>query len=268
MSDAGLAIRTPVREIVATYQRAEAEVREAFAKLAAVETSLDKVFITDDLTTGRVVSFTIRNFSDWHSANDVEPVIQQMRRGAWGALSDRLELRRMMSVARWAQLERQLREDDWPEVTEANIGAFVSQFSSQLAPMLEEAIVEVFDWLRPRREDHPYKTNSAFQLGPKVIIPYAVEWNFGVRLRYEDEQRFLALENVFNALDGKGQIAKSHYSELHSAVKKGPVGETSLFHFRAFHNRNLHLTFKRLDLVAKINKAAGDAALKPGRRAA
>lgn len=70
---------------------------------------------------------------------------------------------------------------------------------------------------------------------------------------------------MFNALDGKGQIARAHYSELANALKESRTnaGETPLFSFRAHKNRNIHLAFKRLDLVAQINKRAGERGLRP-----
>jgi hypothetical protein len=40
------------------------------------------------------------------------------------------------------------------------------------------------------------------------------------------------------------------------------VGETEYFAFRCFRNHNLHLRFKRPDLVAKINQIAGGNALR------
>lgn len=39
--------------------------------------------------------------------------------------------------------------------------------------------------------------------------------------------------------------------------------ETAYFRFRCFKNGNLHIEFKRLDLVARLNQVAGGARLKP-----
>ena len=45
------------------------------------------------------------------------------------------------------------------------------------------------------------------------------------------------------------------------AAKDG-TGETEYLRFRCFRNRNLHLEFKRLDLVAKLNAIAGGMRLR------
>jgi hypothetical protein len=68
---------------------------------------------------------------------------------------------------------------------------------------------------------------------------------------------------VFHALDGNGTI-KTHRGPLIDAIEaaKDGTGETDYFRFRCFRNRNLHLEFKRLDLVAKLNTVAGGMRLR------
>lgn len=79
-----------------------------------------------------------------------------------------------------------------------------------------------------------------------------------------------ALENVFTALDGKGSITKTHNGEIIDAINRSTdgTGETDYFRFRACRNRNLHLEFKRLDLLARLNQIAGGARLRPKPEAA
>jgi hypothetical protein len=97
-----------------------------------------------------------------------------------------------------------------------------------------------------------------------VVLGYVVErWEKYVRswrVNYTAEQRLTALENVFTALDGRGQITKSHYSQIHNVVHAegfDGAGETEYFRFRVFQNGNLHLWFKRPDLLARFNALAG-----------
>lgn len=75
------------------------------------------------------------------------------------------------------------------------------------------------------------------------------------------------MENVFHALDGKGSISKSHRGLLVDAIEalewRGDGrGETELFEFRCFRNGNLHLRFKRLDLLKRFNQRAGGKRLR------
>jgi len=67
-------------------------------------------------------------------------------------------------------------------------------------------------------------------------------------------------------LDGNGTI-KTHRGPLIDAIEatKDGTGETEYFRFKCFRNRNLHLEFKTLDLVAKLNAVAGGMRLRSQR---
>ncbi len=115
------------------------------------------------------------------------------------------------------------------------------------------------------------KTNSQFEIGRKVILDYALESGYGGshwRITTHWDQKFIALENVFAMLDRKlkAQAPKTHYSALSNAVREsGPDchGATDLFEFKGYKRGTLHLTFRRPDLVARLNATAGGNRLKP-----
>jgi hypothetical protein len=106
-----------------------------------------------------------------------------------------------------------------------------------------------------------------------VILTYALEdpsWQGKFRVNYRYNAEFVALENVFTALDGKGMIAKGSWqSRLADAINTTSIdvgrGETDYFEFRCFRNRNLHLKFKRMDLVERLNQMAGGMRLRDKR---
>jgi len=87
----------------------------------------------------------------------------------------------------------------------------------------------------------------------------------GHRISYWQEQKFIALENVFSALDGKGQICKSHKSAIANELEKTRAAnvETPYFKVKCFGNGNMHIEFKRLDLLEKFNRIAGGKNLRP-----
>lgn len=129
--------------------------------------------------------------------------------------------------------------------------------------------VEVFDAMRPRSDDRKYKTNRLYETGERVVLTWMVEpnWIGGWRVRYDHKQRFTtALESVFRGLDGKGYASHTsqHGSELEDAICSSASGrgETEYFEFRCFKNGNLHLRFKRPDLVARLNQVAGGMRLR------
>lgn len=180
----------------------------------------------------------------------------------------------MMSVARWAELQKQIEHHELPDITEENVAALVEGFRSQLPEMLTEAVAEVFEWLRPHATR--YKRNSELEVPRRIALTGIVEiWSFGrgspFHVRHYREPLLTALENVFSALDGKPAITKTHYSAISTAIRaedfKGH-GKTDYFEFRVYKNGAMHLTFLREDLLARFNQIAGGRRLRPSTEAA
>jgi hypothetical protein len=132
--------------------------------------------------------------------------------------------------------------------------------------MLTEAVEEVFSFLRPRRSE--YKRNSEFEVPPKIILSHIVDtgWMGRFRVSYYRSQHLTALENVFSALDGRGSVSKSYYSALQQEIEKATRTErrfqTEYFEGTVHKNGNMHLTFRRLDLLKRLNEIAGGKRLR------
>ena len=208
-----------IRALVSTFAAAEADTRAAFASLAAHEASLDAAFGAGQGRSIRISATDRDGASDWSPAG-AERAITGMRRAAWQTIVERLELRRMLSIARCAEMGRALDTETPPPVTEENVQRFVARWAAALPQMVEEAIAEVFEWLRPREQTAraDYKTNqknARLEIGERVILTYMVEpaWRgSGYRLRYGSGAsnvgaRLTAMENVFSALDGRFRAA-------------------------------------------------------------
>lgn len=180
----------------------------------------------------------------------------------------------MCSNTRWNELQKKLKDErDVPPITQEMVKGFASQIAGDLETMLKEKVEEVFDWLRPRNER--YKTNSQEEVPEKVVLSWVVErWDICVtrwRVNHHAAQRLIALESVFSALDGTGEIVKSYYGAIGTIIASEDFdgdGETPHFKFRVFKNGNMHLWFKRKDLLARFNALAGGARLRAGPSAA
>lgn len=262
MARTKLARRLTVTEIVRVYDEEVARIRGAYASLAAAEERLNATFAMES-------SHSISACRNRFNFSDPGDSLLEMRHHVWEAIIERLEVRRMMSIARWEELRRQIERKELPEITERSVTEFVVGFQSNLDVMLAEAVEEVFAWLRPRRSE--YKRNSELEVPRRIVISFAVEeWGqlcSSWRVHYRRDQEFIAMENVFTALDGRGQIAKTHYSAISNVIHEpgfDSVGETPYFAFRTWKNGNMHLTFKRLDLLARFNAIAGGRRLRPG----
>lgn len=274
-SPAALTKATTVAELVATFQAAVADIRAAFRAIEAVEHRLNTTFALGG--NAFRVQPSGHHTANWHSADDA---IAELNRQAWGVIVDRMELRRLLSVARWDALQRRLSNRPWaedeslPPITVDNVRSFVAEYATDMGTHFGEAVHEVFDWLRPRggTQSADYKTNqrnARLEVGPRVVLTYTVRSAYG-RGRFQatdwSSQRLRAMENVFMLLDGAGAGTRGHYSDLENALMASSTGagETPYFEFRGFKNGNLHLRFKRLDLLARFNQIAGGARLRPG----
>jgi len=261
-----LAVRATARELVAVFQEAAATVRTCFGALHAAEARLAAAFsMADGYARIRIPATRCHHSAEFDRA---EESIAEMARDAWRAIVDRLDLRRLLSVARYEQLQTELEKGALPELTEDAVVAFVRRYVDQIEEMHDEAVAEVFEFLRPRSLGMKrLKTNSELEVPAKVILRLVARGPMGYwRLRYwKVAQNLIALENVLHALDGRGMVASSSRSALQTAIEETTTGtgETDLFSFRCCENGNLHLRFKRLDLLARLNAKAGGKRLRP-----
>ena len=263
--------RTTITELVHIFERAEADIRASFAKINSALTAIGFAFENDgDQARIRYPHVRWRHETNY---NEPDEAMHELRRSCWGCLVERLKVRRIMSIKAWDELQRTIEKEDPPPITVENVEALVRRFQVEAGDMLRASIEEVFDWLRPRCSE--YKTNTEFEIGKRVVLSWMVEpWVTRWTVVHSHEQNLIALERVFAMCDGQAFQPDEgiSFSAISSAIKScklpGPCqGETPYFKFRGYRNRNLHLEFKRPDLVTKLNAIAGGARLKPVRAA-
>lgn len=259
-----LARNTTVAQLVAACQSAETVILSSFAAIVEAENAINAAFSTTG-DTGRSIRI---DASDNHSSRFDEPAraIERIERQCWRLIVERLELRRLLSIQRWKELDRELDKGKLPRISIEAVSDFAQAYGDNIEAMHEEAVREIFEWLRP--PGTKYKTNAEFEIGPRVILSHVVQrrWSGKGYAIYSEHyaQRLLALENVFNALAGNGMISKGYRSQIHAAIEatEDGHGETDLFAWKVFKNGNLHLEFKRLDLLAALNRKAGGMRLR------
>lgn len=216
--------------------------------------------------------FSVRIVNKYnHSSQTLDDVIKEMRRQAWVSLVDRLNVKSTMSMAAQEKLDRQLREDKLPNITEDAIVNMIMGMASQLNDFKRDAVKEVFDYLRPHNNGRrKLKTNSDWKIGSKVIVsgctfrpsrpnPFSVDWG-------HCDNYLRAVEGVFLLLDGKTAAREDSSQNVIDAIcAAGRDGrfDTTYISGRCYMNGRIHLKFKRMDLVEQINAcAAGQAVLR------
>ncbi len=251
--------RSTVVAMIAEIKTAQGEVKQAFELFTTAKERLKRVLgeYHDHLWEERI--------SDRSFDYEAKASAALIERNAWKSIVTRLQVRDIISVKKRDELDEQLNKGTLPPLTEQNVFAFMEQLFNDMDSLLEDSAREVFDWLRPTSNWQRLKTNdkNTFGLTNKVIVTWGMDdnWNrMPRRVSYHKEKYLKALDNVFHLLDGKG-IAKypqDMCTLISEAAEKGESQcSTPYFHLKWFKNRNLHIEFRRMDLVTELNKLAG-----------
>lgn len=83
-----------------------------------------------------------------------------MRRNAWKYLLDQMQVWSIMSDSARNHLMNQLRDNKMPEITHENVLGTFQQFFKNADTFFEDAVKEVFNFLRPGPWRERYKTNQ------------------------------------------------------------------------------------------------------------
>jgi hypothetical protein len=196
--------------------------------------------------------------SDYGDKSGIETIISKMNVKVWTLLVNHLGIKNLMSIKRREEFDRQIEKGDVPEVTEANILNVILGLADRAAEFATEAAKETLSLLTPANGH--YKTNSGFRVGKRVVLPHYVErcWDGrSFRVNYYRDANITAIDGTFHVLDEKGLIAdrKSPLAVAIAECQDGR-GETDYFSFKCYKNGNLHIEFKRQDLVKKLNGLA------------
>ena len=170
--------------------------------------------------------------------------------------------------------------DEFAPLTEENVFGFFEQTCASFPDLIKEALREVFKWLTPSQLWTGCKTSNEFKIGKKVVLCHVARlcYSGGLQVDYDRRPQVDALGNALSMLDGKGvrknrcdkeedrKLTGSYTDAWDHAWNQGIPYEDGYLIAKAFRNRNVHVTFKRDDLVEKINQAGAEAALQKAGR--
>ena len=253
-------------EIVNNYKSAQKEIIAAYELLAQAEDRL-KVFCNYP----HVLPGRRSMYGDNH---EVKKILKGIKSDAWRGILKKTNAVSFMTPKRYDKFQKDLdKPDNLPEINFETVRDFVENVINAAPDMLIEFIKETFNWLQPGGWTLNYKTNqkSKYELQEKVIKPGIFELRWGAEssnLRYYYQNSISAMDNAFMLLDGKGTAKPGAGSSALSAIETACQNklnecETEYFKFKWFKNGNMHLMFKRMDLVAKMNQVAGENLVKP-----
>ncbi|MGM7845152.1 DUF4942 domain-containing protein [Yersinia enterocolitica] len=176
-------------------------------------------------------------------------------RGIWRDLMKKSGMLSLMDAQARGQWNKNLEGENIPAISEANILSTFEQLHLNKMDVFERGIINVFKGL-----SWDYKTNSPCSFGKKIIINNLVthnRWGYSLNWGWRRDQ-LADLERMLFLLDGKpipdnrGDIT----TRLMEHVRDNPSQqsyEDDYFSIRYFQKGTGHLTFKRPELIEKMN---------------
>ena len=192
-----------------------------------------------------------------------EVIRREVDRVAWAYLMDESGLRTFMDAeARKKWTEQLCDTGELPELTAENVRATFQTMHASRGEMFERGVIGCF-----RRLSWDYRTNNPFRFGKRLILRSLVSvspWRCNrtaargllVHAGYDRTNELDDLVRVFHVLDRQPEPdhRQGCYRMVSDAIDRREWRVvTEYFQLVWFKNGNGHLTFKRLDLVEKLN---------------
>ncbi|EGQ0033236.1 DUF4942 domain-containing protein [Escherichia albertii] len=182
-------------------------------------------------------------------------IIRNIDRSIWRDLMLKSGMLTLMDAEARSQWAKNLEKGDLPAISEANILSTFEQLHHNKQDVFERGIINVFKGL-----SWDYKTNNPCYFGKKIIVNNLVKydrWGYSLNWGWQRDQ-LADLERMFYLLDRKTIPDNRHDVSIRfmDFVRDNPhqqIFEDELFTIRYFQKGSGHITFKRPDLVEKMN---------------
>ncbi|CAM6644857.1 TPA: DUF4942 domain-containing protein [Klebsiella quasipneumoniae subsp. similipneumoniae] len=245
---------TSIERIVTGRNTALAQIEVLMQQLSDISV------LTDSIGGGKANEWGMRQYryDCWlmeKPETAMKAITRNIDRGIWRELMQRSGMLSLMDAAAREQWYNSLEKEDIPVVSEANILSTFEQLHHNKQEVFERGIINVFRGL-----SWDYKTNNPCYFGKKIIVNNLVKYDkWGCGLNWGCRRDQLAdLERMLFLLDGKTIPDNRHdvTIRLMDFIRDNPhqrVFEDELFTIRYFQKGSGHITFKRMDLVEKMN---------------
>jgi len=199
----------------------------------------------------------------------------------WRKTLDLPEVMNRLTEAKKKEFEYHVEKHCDMDFTENNIRTFILNLINGYEKTLMEAVVDLFDrftrkhsWDRDNPDEqnihyfNGWKTNKAFKVNKKVIIPihaggyggtpftgYSGQWE----LHYSVPSELADIDKVMNYFDGMRGCYCSIAEAIDASFKRGEGNtkiESTYFTINAYKKGTVHLTFNDEDILRRFNVAA------------
>jgi hypothetical protein len=188
-----------------------------------------------------------RDADDTHA---LELVSKEIDAATWGYLMRESGLRTFMDAKARETWDEKIGKHEVPPLTIENIEATFSDLYANRGRMFEDGVINMFKGLA-----WDYKTNSPVRFGKRIIVTCLAQYA-GTSANFRTCDKIDDLMRVFHVLDGKPErdVRRGTYSDISAAwARRERFYENEYIAVKWFKNNNGHITFKREDLVDKLN---------------
>ncbi|WP_287786888.1 MULTISPECIES: DUF4942 domain-containing protein [Atlantibacter] len=250
-----LILSTSIERVVTGRDSALKQIEQLIQQLDAISR------LTSEIGGGIAQDWAMKSghrYDSWltEKADKAMPAVtRNIDRSIWRDLMLKSGMMALMDAQARDQWHKNLEEGDLPAISETNILSTFEQLHLHKMDVFERGIINVFKGL-----SWDYKTNSPCSFGKKIIINNLVTYNrWGFSLNWGWRRDQLAdLERTLFLLSGKSipDNRSDITTRLMAHIRDNPdkdVYEDEFFRVRYFQKGTAHLTFKRLDLVERMN---------------
>jgi|SRR5690554_4274042 len=233
-----VAVPATIQEAIDDVARIEQLVKDAYRLIGMAENIGERHKIR--------VKFQVHNRHNQHHESALKPIRVQ----AWQRLMGVTGLHQIMDTKALDEFESQLYKDA-PEFNEESVkGTLLSKLQDS-ETMFARGLVDMFRILSGAYKTHK---DAAFKVPKKIIIRNVVSCGpQGLTINYHHYSRIDDIDRVFKTLGGKKFESYELIAELGRSWQKDGVHECDMYKARAYINGNMHLEFKRADLLEKAN---------------
>ncbi|HIC2868015.1 TPA: DUF4942 domain-containing protein [Citrobacter freundii] len=185
----------------------------------------------------------------------MKAITRNLDREIWRDLMKESGMLSIMDAQAREQWYNSLEKDDIPTIREENILSTFKQLHQSKGEVFERGVINVFKCL-----SWDYKSNSPCRFGRKIIVNGLVKharWGFVLnwgrqRDRLADLERMLMLLDGKPVPDNRADVTcrlRDHINENRHSTSY----EDEMFTIKYFQKGTAHITFKRSELVDKLN---------------
>lgn len=230
-----------------------------FAALAA-GSGAEKLELDDD-TRNLIMPYRYGSAPQAGREKFLEGVTRLTDRAMWSHVIAATDLERLMDKQARDEFRTSLHASP-PPATVQNVQATLSHMLESADDIFRRGIANAFSAL-----DRRFRSHDGFKIGARVVLPWALNEHGGWAYGAKHEETVRDIERTFCILEGDQapgftgsavrQIEQASRDSSRWRIQPFTI-ETEYFRVRGFINRNIHLWFKRDDLLRKVNRLLAD----------